>query len=86
MKTERLCGWHPQNFGSELVMGEAETASGKPTHGICEDCRKKSFPELEEKKRDREEEFAGLDFEALELASGGSDFWSDWGFIPQPAV
>ena len=85
MKAQRLCGWHPQNFGSELVMEEAETASGKPTHGICVDCRKKSFPELEEKKHDREEQFAGLDLEALELASGGSDFWSNWGIIPRVA-
>jgi len=46
MTARRLCAWHLQNFGCEMDMGRAETKDGSPTHGICQDCMRKSFPEL----------------------------------------
>ncbi len=32
---KRICAWHPQNFGFELVMEEGNAPA---THGICPDC------------------------------------------------
>ncbi len=33
---KRICAWHPQNFGFELVI---EEGTGHETHGICPDCK-----------------------------------------------
>ncbi len=44
-----LCAWHKLYFGEEKILNEnIETATGKDSHGICVDCKRKVEKELEE--------------------------------------
>jgi len=51
MAIKRVCAWHKKYFGFDLVMGEIPGDEEGITHGMCEECYKKSTLDLSKKRR-----------------------------------